>query len=317
MGLRNLSQQPSSRLLLLLLIGVVAASPADCVDGGQLRAAYSYQFPVGGVPPAMHQHQQCPSGAPLQWRPYLDASSKAYLAPAVVIATLKEFSLSPIQLNSPLQNYHHHQQQQQHQQQHQQQQTTYHPQDINNAGVNIYATFNRLSVHKSRLANISSTIRLVYRVSASLSTTTDLMQLAKSNTLSPASSLIQTPTTNSATIVQNRFGQRLQLQAVGGKLAPSAVDVTLADQQQHVCALELGEQELEKKVNKLFKKNQNYILFLDQKQHQQQQSSSAHQYHYQQQQQQQSFYYPFATHEPLNNQTSRALRRILCKKCGK
>lgn len=263
--------------------------------------------------------QRCSSGAPLQWRPYLDAASKAYLAPVVVLGTLKQLNLTPIQLT-----------QQTRQQQHQsQQQIAYHPQNINNAGVNIEATFAVSAILKKRLEppmaiKLMQTIKLIYKVSASLSTTHALMKLANSNLLNSSSN-----SSNSNEANSNLF-----------PLNQSQHQSREAQIKMPTCALDLSEHELVKKAGKIFKMNKRYVIFLEQssllsQRHFQQAPSTQlnfnlNQYQNNQNKKQQQvgavnsfsltndlFLHPFATHELLTNRTSRAISKILGQSSGK
>lgn len=84
--------------------------------------------------------RSCPVGAPVQWRPYLDAPSKAYLSPAIVIGQLREVKLRS------------------------------HPNDINSAGILFEASFVLSKILKSPLRidlRPEETIRLLYRTSSS------------------------------------------------------------------------------------------------------------------------------------------------------
>lgn len=247
--------------------------------------------------------QRCPGGAPVQWRPYLDAASKAHLAPVVAIGSLRHLNLTPIpllgNLGEPLASS-----------SIQQHPIAFHAQNVNNVGVNIEATFTIVNVLKRTnptSLNASQTIKLFYKVSASLSTTSALMTLANSNAAEQ-------------NLTQPARG--LAPGAGSGQAQHQASFRQLMRRQRAPCALELSEQELEQKAGKIFKLNKNYILFLDQA------GLGAHKAGSRAQQASSraagastepstSSVYPFASHELLTNQTSRVLRRILCKNCGK
>lgn len=324
---------------------------------------------------SQHQLQKCSNGPPLQWRPYLDAASKAHLAPIVVLGLLQDLNLTPIELTTPTNQF---------QasllplnQQQRQQQLAYHPQNINNIGVNIEATFIVTKVLKKSLQTtnlrVAPTIKLIYKVSASLSTTKDLMALINHNN--------ENSTTTTTDLSSNNNNEQQSTTATSQSLLLNNNHLSsnlnqLATQRSQqmaaaaTCSLDLSEHELVKKGGKIFKLNQNYVLFLDQdsKFNQQQQQ---HQQHYHRQtlsphsmlevQRAAAFsgdtirnggnyqlqhlnaayrnhlqvgaaspyltttattihdvsLHPFATHELLTNQTSRALRKILCKDCGK
>lgn len=318
----------------------------------------TFQYPV---------IERCTNGAPLQWRPHLDAASKAHLAPVVALGTLRHMNLTPIQLQSHHSGYNSRQQQQA---------LMYHLQSVNNVGVTIEATFSVTNILKrpATMLNLKplQDVRLIYHISAPLSTTSALMTLANSGNTSTSDSASTGTGTGTGTGTSGRHsasgpqtsgssafqirGQMLQpnrfTRLGGDSLSPSP------------CTLELSEQEFTKKVNKLFKLNQNYIIFLDQSQSQTQALGSSrisaprvlgpnahyyhrvaqssqqypqvvnqryHNHHSGQQQQQQSTHpqyveapalqlaslQPFASHEPLTNQTSRSVSKILCKNCGK
>lgn len=266
---------------ILLINTCCLAAPSS---GGQQNAVIQPAsfYPLG------HVQQRCPNGAPVQWRPYLDAASKAHLAPVVAVAALKHLNLTPIQLSvggdsiltGPQQ---------------QQQPIAFHAQNVNNVGVNIEATFAILSVLKRGLPmslNASQSIKLFYKVSASLSTTSALMTLANSQGGQDASGSRPSQAPASAHN-QHLFRQLMQRQR-----AP--------------CALELSEHELVRKAGKIFKLNRNYVLFLDQAPSQPMRGGGLARG-----QPDVVGPHPFATHELMTNQTSRALRKILCKNCGK
>lgn len=255
------------------------------------------QFHLGAV------QQKCLGGAPVQWRPYLDVASKAHLAPVVAIGSLRHLSLTPIPLSSNLGESLSSSSIQQ------QQPIAFHAQNINNVGINIEATFSIVNVLKRTIPmnlNASQTIKLFYKVSASLSTTSALMTLANSNAAE------QNPTAQSS---------RVLLPPTGSGISQQHSLRQLVRRERALCALDLSEHELEQKASKIFKLNKNYILFLDQV------SSAPHaSWRSQSGLKPQgaagldgvmSQPHPFASHELLTNQTSRALRKILCKNCGK
>lgn len=285
------------------------------------------------------QHQQqhnqqpserCTNGPPLQWRPHLDVAGKAHLAPIVALGSLEKIRIVPIQLGNSqiaLSNLQQH---------------------VNNVGVNIEATFRVANILKKRVQtslNLRQTIKLVYRVSASLSTTSALSSLISNAGNSSNQLGSEQQVSNSV-----EYQHRKELQQL------LARQQAAANQPEVACALELSENELVKKAERMFKINQNYILFLDQRtasvqapvgpgQQPQRFSMSPTSYNANKQQQvgaaslhvsnlatirptqwaqqpaelqQQTFWpHPFATHEPLTNQTGRTLRKILYKKWGK
>lgn len=244
--------------------------------------------------------EKCRLGAPIQWRQHLDASSKAYLSPIVVWATLKNVSTVPIQLighnqhvlSGPASSL------------------QFHAQNVNSDGIHIEATFQLVQViKKPRSVQVASlrraqTIKLLYKVSASLSTTNLIMTLANNH---------------------NQSSPR-QINVINHHLS--------GQQANPLCALELSESELIKMGSKLFKINQDYVLFLDQqpaltttsltplaKQRKfalNKQQSQQQQQHQQVSLDQEGQLNSFALHEAVNNQTSRAIHRVLnCKTCGK
>lgn len=279
-------------------------------------------LPSGAAAPAPSA-ERCRIGAPLQWRPHLDAASKAHLAPAVALARLAQFNLAPIQLaastssgqpsaqatvgrfESPL---------------------SFHAQSINNVGVLIEATFQVSSVlkraHKMVELSRGQMVRLHYRVSASLSTTSDIISLESGGNSTSGSGRPDSVARLSSASGRKHLMQRARME--------------------ELCALELSEHELVKKGSNLFKVGQDYVLFLDQlttiskpptRMHLlgHSQAPSRHQatrFHAAQQQHpatstSEVFWsyevslHPFASHEPLSNQTSRSIHRILCRNCGK
>lgn len=294
--------------------------------------------------------QRCSSGPPLQWRPHLDAPSKAYLAPVVALGTLIKVQIVPIGLNgaatkATLQ---------------QQLSLAYHPQNINNVGFYIEATFlikNLIKKASHQTTNITTNqiVKLHYKISASLATTNALMTLVNSNRLNQRTAGFGSP----------------DLQVMGGVnlLDQPMFNVGSGSQQQQQllrqqlqqlrqvqvhappCAYELSEQDM-RKANKMFQNQQNYILFLDQSTqittmgaipavnnnalsqqaiinsnwHKPQANGpQVHLYHPQSNHLSKAAttprhdlsVQPFAPHEPVSNQTSRAIRKILFKDCGK
>jgi len=306
-------------IMLSILVGGWTLWPLRTSQAGVLMAnsaVLATQYPA---------IQRCSGGPPLQWRPHLDVTSKAHLAPIVALATLKHLNLTPIQLtgNAILSQH-----------QHQQQQLVYHPQNVNNVGVNIEATFSIATILKRSVPidlNAKQNLKLFYRVSASLSTTSALMTLANSNPTSQFSSNHANSSEQTSTSSSGPAQVRQLMQA-----SPRNLEMSQAS-----CALDLSEQELVQKANKIFKLNQSYILFLDQPAATMNLNLNLNHHHHQQQQQQQPMQklqflnrrqqqvgavnrfggelslHPFASHELLTNQTSRALRKILCKSCGK
>lgn len=311
---------------------------------------------------SQHQLQKCSNGPPLQWRSHLDAASKAHLAPIVVLGLLYDLNLNPIELTTPTNQFQASLLQPLNQQQ-RQQQLAYHPQNINNIGVNIEATFIVTKILKKSLQTnlkITQTIKLIYKVSASLSTTKDLMTLINHNNENSIKNSTtdeqQAAITSQSLLLSNNNNHLSYLNQLANQRS---------QQMAATCSLDLSEHELVKKGEKIFKLNQNYVLFLDQ----QQNSLLNHhqlQQHYHRQTQPHSMLevqraaafsggdnrnggnyqlqhlntafknlqvgaaspylvtttldvslHPFATHELLTNQTSRALRKILCKNCGK
>lgn len=273
-----------------------AAQPfSPSVLGGQLQQ----RVPAisSGASATISSEQHCRIGAPPQWRSYLDAASKSYLAPAVSLATLKHFTLAPLQLaGSPGAT-----------QLAGPRQQPFHAQNVNNVGALIEATFQITRVLKrTRLMDLrpGQLVKLHYKVSASLSTTSDIIALANSGE-----------------------------QQAANWSAPTGASL---QSDERPCALELTEAEL-RRGGKLFRVNQDYVLFLDQlvsvrrgpaARVQQQQATSATLFalHGGQRQpvrgtesiwQPNISWHPFASHEILANQTSRLIHRILCKNCGK
>lgn len=290
--------------------------------------------------------ERCVNGAPLQWRPHLDAASKAHLAPIVALATLRHINLTPVQLQSS----HHYSNRNQ---AHHHQSLVYHLQNLNNVGVTIEATFTISNVLKGSTPGQSpkakQDIRLFYHVTASLTTTGALITLANSGN---NTSNGENQARGSASISQGNNHMRSQLMHTSKLTRLNGADSIIAP-----CALELSEQELVKKVNKLFKMNRNYIIYLEQLQLQQQQQAQyqhssvfnlaearmrappnvipfrgqqmANTQQVSRSYQSDSFLasgspgyqfnilYPFASHELLTNQTSRSVSKILCKNCGK
>lgn len=278
--------------------------------------------------------ERCTSGAPPQWRKHLDAASKAHLAPVVALGTLRHLNLTPIQLQSHQGSY---------SSRLPQQVLVYHLQNIHNAGVTIEATFTVSNIFKkpATMNNLKpmQDVRLFYHVGASLSTTSKLITLANSG--------------NSTGSLRGSSA----LQVRGQLMHPSRLMRLNGDSSLAPCALELSENELVKRVNKLFKLDQNYIIFLDQYQASQipnqlaisRSNPSSHSFHHKLPQAppiqpyQPGLYraqhpyqtnplspqkadplaldlgslHPFASHELLTNQTSRSVSRILCKDCGK
>lgn len=232
--------------------------------------------------------ERCTSGAPPQWRKHLDPASKAHLAPVVALGTLRHLNLTPIQLQSRLP----------------QQTLVYHLQNIHNAGVTIEATFTVSNILKkpTSMNNLKpiQDVRLFYHVSASLSTIS--ASITKANSGNSTGSL--------------RGSSALQIR--GQVMHPSRLMRLNGDSSVAPCALELSENELVKRVNKLFKLNQTYIIFLDQ-------YRAQHPYQTNPLSPQKAdplaldlgSLHPFASHELLTNQTSRSVSRILCKDCGK
>lgn len=259
--------------------------------------------------------QRCSSGPPLQWRPHLDAASKAHLAPVVALGTLLRVQTAPIQLNGgaaqttmqqPLSSL------------------AYHPQNINNVGFYIEATFSIKNLIKrtggqTNHLRANQTVKLFYKISASLATTNTLMNVVNSNRLNQRS-VGGHPELQTAGAASNALQQPFNL-------GPHVRQLTQARQPQVPCAYELSEQDM-RKASKMFQNGDNYILFLDQSSHAAphsqpalvnanrfQQQVGATQAHLQQDGS--SSMQPFAPHEPLSNETSRAIRKILCKSCGK
>lgn len=272
--------------------------------------------------------QRCPVSVPPQWRPHLDAASKAHLAPGVALASLKHLNIVPIQVSGGLLS----------QQAAPTQPIAYHPQNINNAGVTIEATFTVTAVIKrsspSMMLQPNQTVKLLYRVSAALSTMNFSLPIGASG-----SNPSYAPTSNKYGLPQMKNTSKQQ-QGAGKRLTPTTLLRAASADQQQVCAFDLSEHELAKEAKKMFKVNKNYILFLDQTpaaaqtlvannqrlkqlvapaamlagvpqttapQKAMDAESAQHQQHL----------YPMATHTPLTNQTSRALSKILCKNCGK
>ena len=240
------------------------------------------------------------SGPPPQWRPHLDAASKAYLAPAIAIATLKQCNFAPIQLGGRTSA------------QAAEQPLAFHAQNINNNGVNIEVTF---KVHqqikaadKSLVLLRNSTIKLVYRVSASLSTTSDIIALANSVSASQVSGQQQALKLLPAETLHSAGGRAPQL----AQRASSGENQLAAG-----CALELSESELVKKGGKLFKLGQDYVVFLDRQQPLGRLAQSSQRQQAVGRQFAQLQPHAFATHEPLSNQTGRSINRTLCRNCGK
>lgn len=307
---RHFAPNKSPPLLLIGLLVAVCVRPAEGGGGGQtnsLLASSATQYP---------SLQRCSNGAPLQWRPYLDAASKAHLAPGVVLASLQHLNLAPIQLAGGLA----------HQQQLAHQQLVYHPQNINNVGVTIEATFVVASVLKksAQMGQLKplQTVKLLYKVSASLSTTSALMTLANSNSQPSSGSNSSDSAGGEQNSILNQsqppvqLKQQLMQRPRASEPAP--------------CAFELSEHDLVRKVDKIFKLNQNYVLFLDQTAGAAlapQRPAAGHQQAHRASQGRQQVaagghqpavsLHPFASHEPLSNETSRALAKILCKGCGK
>lgn len=292
---------------------------------------------------ATHHQERCKIGAPLQWRPYLDASSKAYLAPAVALASLEHFALAPIQLASsasssslsspssssslssltgrPLKSLQLAAAAAANLRQLQPQASlVQHAQSVNNEGVLIEATFKvRTVLRRPARSGLpfqipgpvdqlrpGRLISLHYRVSPSLATSGDILALA-------SSSLEQQ-------VNQSRpFNGGFRRQTGGGE-----------------CALELSENELTKKGADLFKVGRDYVLFVEPAPistaasginlaRKLPNTNSRHQQHQQQHvgtfitnlMDHQDQWHAFATHEPVSNQTSRSVNRVLCKNCGK
>lgn len=311
-----------------LIAGLLSCALIGLESGASQSGANSLHFKV-----QYPTFQRCSGGAPLHWRPHLDAASKAYLAPIVAVASLKHLNLTPIQLTgtsgSQVQNA-------------RQAQLVYHPQNVNNEGVNIEATFVILRVLKQsspvRLEEAQK-LKLLYRVSASLSTTTAIMTLANGDIIAANSN----NTSEQQVATSGEFMSHLnsiQNQRQTLNQSKSQKQRTTEQPLAGVCPLDLSEHELAKKVNKIFKMNQNYVLFLEQafatNQRQQQQQHQQHQQQQQNQQQQlrqrqsaqqvaqikshplwDAPLHPFATHELLTNQTYRALREIIIKGRGK
>jgi hypothetical protein len=290
----------------------------------QMQPQQAQQFQMG--PSMLHEQQQqqqqqravCKiGGAPIQWRPYLDASSKAYLAPVVALAVLERYTLAPIQLQAgsvrsvkgpggqsvmvaagELRS--------------QQPTLTQHAQSVNNEGLLIEATFQLRTVLRRPAKSAADLqpgrlLSLSYKVSASLATTSELvMALANQQQQQPEQA-------NQTTATK----QQQQQQPAWPRLAP-ARPVSAR------CALELTEAELTKKGGDLFKVGRDYVLFVEpaasvpsmrkpypaaastSKQQQQQVASLPHEQRW----------LPFASHEPVSNQTSRSVNRVLCKNCG-
>jgi hypothetical protein len=227
--------------------------------------------------------ERCKTGAPLQWRPYLDATSKAYLAPVVALASLERFTLSPIQLagprspKTPASDPRLHPLQAS---------LVQHAQSVNNAGVLIEATFQVRKVLRRPLRGADlgpgRLVSLLYKVSASLATTSDMIALA--NSMEQAN--------------QSRVHREATRQPTGGE-----------------CPLELTEKELSKRGGDLFKMGRDYVLFVEPTLSGLRRLTSARQQ--QQQQQVEQWWHAFASHEPVTNQTTRSVNRVLCKNCGK
>lgn len=277
----------ASLCLMLATVEALAYIPQDT------NSVLVSQYQVGS---------RCPPGPPLQWRPHLDAAGKAYLSPIVALATLQSVNLSPspVTVNSGLS---HHQQQQQHQQLHQYQQqqqqqqlhsSAYHPQNINNAGMNIETTFQITKVLKNpnkTSLEPKQIVKLFYKISPWLSSNMDLMSsLNVTSRVAGSTSVIES-------ISSNFEQKRRRAEAVN-------------------CALELSEHELLRKANKIFIHNQKYILYLDQNSARVSEPSLARASQYRPPTGA-TYLNPFASHEMLTNQTVLALSRTLCSNCGK
>lgn len=348
--------------------------------------------------------ERCPSGAPAQWRPHLDAASKAHLAPIVALASLRQLQLlgSGSAHNEllfyQLQN------------------------NINNPGLTIEATFSITSILKRPQAppfaraapqpgqpKMPPEVRLYYHVVGpnSMASLHSLLQLANQTSSSPASKSNGASGRGQLGQLRAKTGYGSQARTVNRSLAKAIGDQLASGVLS--CALELSDNELNKKLARLFKLDQNYILYLDQYQSPTAATSSSYIAHSHSQAKkaahtnehqpansnsqhrptvirrtrannhdraaapsprhsmisnasQQSpmgaeprqaagqsleinppeapsplgstaakllanlneqaltpaaWFYPFATHEPLNNQSSKSVSKILCKNCGK
>lgn len=305
----------SAAILHSILILMVASNTIDCLTKNSLPRNFQNYYSTPASPTLV---DNCPNGPPLQWRPHLDASSKALLAPIVVIGSLKNITFNDIQLTSSSGSSASSRQQ-------------IPAQSVNNLGTNIEALFSIIQVLKRpSLIGIplkaNNQIKLVYRVSPSLSTTNALQSLIETFANQTGSSSEPTQQLNSQQI---KFSSRFHSTRLPAQ----------EHQQQSMapCALELSEQELVKKANKLFKLNQRYVLYLNQQQSGEQRQvaspaalkrppgrQSIHQpasWPVQSPEPNQiinnNYPYPFATHEQLTNKTSKALFKILCRNCGK
>lgn len=305
----RLSATRGSKLTMFVLSLSVSCCIWQLITGVGAQAGPVWSVSAGSS-------QRCSSGPPLQWRPHLDAPSKAHLAPAVALGTLLRVQTAPIQLNGgaaqtamqqPLSSL------------------AYHPQNINNVGFYIEATFliknliKRTGGQPSHL-RANQTVKLFYKISASLATTNTLMNLVNSNRLNQRSvSVGGHSELAGSNALQQPFG-----------FGPHVRQLTQARQPQVPCAYELSEQDM-RKASKMFQNGESYILFLDQSSpgaapsqpalvnaNRLQQQVGAMQAHlHQLSAQEGSAVQPFAPHEPLSNETSRAIRKILCKSCGK
>lgn len=315
-------------VICFLIILLVECRPSDSQSAGQSKYTFMptwrhqqqhqyqsrlVQAPPPPPPPQAQQHQlnsqalaqgdRCKIGAPLQWRPYLDASSKAYLAPVVALATLKHFNLTPIQLAGSASS-----------RASSRESVLFHAQNVNNVGVLIRATFQVQGVlRRTRLVDLQAgrTIELLYKVDASLSTTSAIFALANSEQSSAAASKHQNQTSQPKTHQEPPSGSSF------ARFYPQQYIQPLLDVDQ--CALELSENELVKRGGRLFKANQDYVLFLEQTLRRR--AINKHQAYAHQPQavggNEPLAWHPFAAHEPVTNHTSRAIKKSLCRNCGK
>lgn len=334
---RHLQMSPVAvAILAIATVAQVVAANLLLQASGNLYAPPPTGGPLysTGLPPSTnngHLLDRCPSGAPPQWRPFLDAPSKAHLAPCVVFATLRQINITTIQLASmaggPSSAAH----------LRQAPANTFNPQNVNQVGVNIETTFEISRVLKNSIRQLSlrmsQTVRLMFRVSGSLATTNALMNLTD------ASANNNHNNNNFATISPQ------QAQYASEWMTPVAPAPS--------CAFELANEEELFGARKsdspsLFRTGKEYVLFLDQSttsgsgmqspvagvrnqwqyelaapsrssrhQRQQQQMDLQQSSRHLTQQQLSSSVHAFVAHEPLSTATSRAIYKILCKGCGK
>lgn len=219
------------------------------------------------------QAELCPSGPPPQWRPHLDMSSKAHLAPVIVIGKLEHLNMQSVSVHqsgssSILSS------------------SLVHLQpatadaainSINNNGFHIEASFKVLHVIKNSLANdnsakllatsngfvstnpgyektlaVNDSLMLAYKVSESLSTTNTLMTLAHSNDTCAEKQQDQSNYPLPAVNQKWHYGAT-------NSYASASYKSQVASRN---CALELGEKEFVRRATQLFCLNQEYILFL-------------------------------------------------------